>query len=89
MHSDGILAYTMLQQLYLDHGNIGTDYTSNGNQVEFGECQDGSFRCPDLSALKFVRELYMNVAGRACDGPIDWGCLYCVSSLQAFTLQQC
>ena len=34
--------------------------------------------------------LYINVAGPAApsdhDEPVDWGCLYCLSSLQALTL---
>ncbi len=88
VHSDGILAYTTLQELYLDIGNINGSYTADDNPIdlEVGECLDGSFRCPDLSALKFVRVLYMNVSGLAYDGPVDWGCLYCLSSLQALTL---
>ena len=77
-----------MQELYLDHGNIDGSYTSDDNpaDLEFGECFDGSFRCPDLSALKFVRVLYVNVSGLAYDGTIDWGCLYGLSSLQALTL---
>jgi len=89
VHNDGILAYTTLQELYLDGGSIDSSYTSDDNTVEFGECcYDGSFRCPDLSALKFVRVLYMNVSGAAAsyDEPVDWSCLYCLSSLQALTL---
>ena len=54
--------------------------------IEFGECFDGSFKCADLSALKFMRVLYVNVPGPANDEPIDWGCLYCLSSLQVLTL---
>lgn len=50
--------------------------------IEFGECFDGSFKCADLSALKFMRVLYVNVPGPANDEPIDWGYLYCLSSLQ-------
>ena len=39
--------------------------------IEFGECFDGSFKCADLSALKFMRVLYVNVPGPANDEPID------------------
>ena len=85
-HSDGILAYTTLQELYLDHGSIDSTYASDENPVGFGECQDGIFRCPDLSALRFVMVVYKSVLGRAYDGPIDWGCLYCLSSLQVTLL---
>ena len=90
VHSDGILACTTLQELYLDGGSIDGSNTSVDIAVEFGErCYDGNFQCPDLSALKFVRVLYMNVSGPAMayDEPIDWGCLYCLSSLQALTLR--
>jgi len=90
VHRDGILAYTPLQELYLDGGSIDSSYyTRDDNTVEFGECcYDGRFSCPDLSALNFVRVLHMNVSGPAMayDEPIDWGCLYCLSSLQALTL---
>ncbi len=88
VHSDGILAYTTLQELYLDHGSIDSSYTddTDDNTIEFGECYDGSFRCPDLSALKFMRVLYVSVSGPANDEPIDWGILYCLSSLQVLTL---
>ena len=88
IHSNGILAYTTLQELYLDNGSIDSICTSEDSTelIEFGECGYGSFRCPDLSALKFMRVLYVNVSGPANDEPIDWGCLYCLSSLQVLTL---
>jgi len=86
IHSDGILAYTTLQELYLYSGSIDGSYTSDDNTVEFGRCYDGSFRCPDLSPLKCLRVLYMTVSGPPYDEPIDWVCLYGLSSLQALTL---
>ncbi len=86
IHSDGILAYTTLQELYLYGGSIDGSYTSDDNIVEFGRCRYESYRCPDLSPLKFLRVLYMNVSGSPYDEPIDWVCLYCLSSLQALTL---
>lgn len=88
IHSDAILAYTTLQELYLDNGSIESVYTSEDStaSVEFGECLYGSFKCPDLSALKFMRVLYMNFSDPTTDEPIDWGCLYCLSSLQELTL---
>ncbi|DBA80092.1 TPA: hypothetical protein ACH3X2_007579 [Trebouxia sp. C0005] len=84
----GILAYTTLQELYLDGGSIDGSYTTHDTTLDFGESYDGSLTCPDLSVLKFVRVLYMNVSGAAAsyDEPIDWNCLYCLSSLQALTL---
>ena len=75
IHSDGILAYSTLQELYLYSGSIDGSYTSDDNIVEFGRCYDGSFRCPDLSPLKCLRVLYMNVSGRPYDEPIDWVCM--------------
>jgi len=44
IHSDGILAYTTLQELYLDHGNIDGSYTSDDNPVdlEFGDVLMGA-----------------------------------------------
>ena len=63
----------------------GTFADTNDNAVVFGRCYD-MFRCPDLSPLKFVRVLYMHVSGPLHDELIDWGCLYCLSSLQALTL---
>jgi len=86
----GILAYTTLQELYLAGGSIVNSFTSGHNTMHFGEYYDGSFRCPDVSALRFVRVLYINVAGPAApydhDEPVDWGYLYCLSSLQTLTL---
>ena len=35
-HSDGILAYTTLQELYLYSGSVYGSYTSDGKVVEFG-----------------------------------------------------
>ena len=86
IHGDGILAYTTLQELYLHCGSIDGSYPSDDNTVEFGRCCDGSFRCPDLSPLEFLRVLHMNVSGLLDDEPIDWVCLYCLLSLQALTL---
>ncbi len=86
VHKDGILAYTTLQELYLYNGSIDGSYTSHDNIVEFGRCDDGSFRCPDLSPLKCLRMLYVNLSASYYDEPIDWVCLYCLSSLQALTL---
>ena len=88
-HSDGILGCTTLQELYLDRGSIESSYISNDNDVnmiEFGKCYDGRFRCPDLSALKFMRVLYVNASGSFNNEPIDWGHLYCLPSLQVLTL---
>ena len=88
-HSDGILGCTTLQELYLDRGSIESSYISNDNDVnmiEFGKCYDGRFRCPDLSALKFMRVLYVNASGSFNNQPIDWGHLYCLPSLQVLTL---
>ncbi len=42
--------------------------------------------CPDLSPLKLLRVLYMNVPGSPFDAPVDWVCLDCLPSLQALTL---
>ncbi len=86
VHKDGILAYTTLQELYLHNGSVDGSCTSHVNTVEFGECYDDRFRCPDLSPLKSLTVLYMNVSGSLNDEPIDWVCLYCLSSLQALTL---
>jgi len=84
-HSDGILAYTTLQELYLYSGSVYGSYTSDGKVVEFGRSPYyESYSCPDLSPLKFLSVLYMNASGH--DEPIDWVCLYCLSSLQALTL---
>ncbi len=86
IHRDGIPAYTTLQEMYLHGGTIDGSYTSaDDNIVEFGRCHD-TFRSPDLSPLKFLCVLYMNVSGPLYDEPIDWVCLYCLSSLQALTL---
>ena len=71
VHIDGILAYTTLQELYLDRGSIDGRYTSDDNHVEFGECYDGRFKCPDLSPLKFVRVLYIKFLALAYNEPID------------------
>ena len=84
IHSDGILAYTTLQELYLYNSSIDGSYTSDGKIVEFGRCGHESYSCPDLSPLKFLRVLYMNASGH--NEPIDWVCMYCLSSLQALTL---
>lgn len=86
VHSDGIVAYTTLQELYLHSGSIDGSYTSDDSIVEFGGCGRESYSCPDLSLLKFLRVLYMNVSLLPHDEPIDWVCLYCLSSLQALTL---
>lgn len=86
VHSDGIVAYTTLQELYLHSGSIDGSYTSDDSTVEFGGCGRESYSCPDLSLLKFLRVLYMNVSLLPHDEPIDWVCLYCLSSLQALTL---
>ena len=84
-HSDGILAYTTLQELYLYSGSVYGSYTSDGKVVEFGRSPYyESYSCPDLSPLKFLSVLYTNASGH--DEPIDWVCLYCLSSLQALTL---
>jgi len=85
-HKDGILAYTTLQELHLYNGSIAGSYTSDDNIVEFGRCNDGSFRCPHLSPMKCLRMLYVNLSAVRYDEPIDWGCLYCLSSLQVLTI---
>ncbi len=39
IHSDGILACTTLQELYLYGGSIDGSYTSDDNIVQFGKCR--------------------------------------------------
>ena len=42
IHSDGILAYTALQELYLDEGTIDSSYTSDGHR-HLQKCVDIDF----------------------------------------------
>ena len=83
-HSTGLLAYTTLEELRIHHGCISADYASDS--ATFGDSYHRPFSCPDLSLLKCLKTLYLEVGGSFADDVIDWGCLYCLPALQALTL---
>ena len=82
--SRGLLAYTTLEELHLHYGSISGDYASNS--ARFGAFRNRPFSCPDLSPLKCLMTLYVEVGGSMIDSVIDWRCLYCLPALQALTL---
>ena len=83
-HIKGISAYTTLEELRLHHGCISGYY--DYDSASFGDLFQRPFSCPDLSPLKCLKTLYLEVAGSFADNAIDWGCLYCLPALQALTL---
>ena len=83
-HSKGLPAYTTLEELRLQQGSILAGYTSDS--ATFGDSYYGPFCCPDLSPLKSLKTLYLEVGGSFADDVFDWRCLYCLPALQALTL---
>ena len=70
--SRGLLAYTTLEELHLHYSCISGYNAYASDSARFGAFRNRQFSCPDLSPLKCLTTLYVDVGGSVKDNVIDW-----------------